>query len=191
MFKRSNLRYVYLIIFILVFIFILYALSNIINNNNNNNNNNKIIKCNMKFGLCPAAQCVPHPYDDSKAYCFCDAVNGENYSVGGNSCKNISPYTKKSGEEIIFSDFSPIIQKMGYHLVSCPPEAVNLNCMNKICSVNPNDPSKAICICDKTDNKGLNWATYNKNGEPKICNYKSGASTQSSTTLLNFIKQHP
>ena len=190
MFKRSNLRYVYLIIFILVFIFILYALSNIINNINNNNNN-KIIKCNMKFGLCPAAQCVPHPYDNSKAYCFCDAVNGENYSVGGNSCKNISPYTKKSGEEIIFSDFSPIIQKMGYHLVSCPPEAVNLNCMNKICSVNPNDPSKAICICDKTDNKGLNWATYNKNGEPKICNYKSGASTQSSTTLLNFIKQHP
>jgi len=153
MFKRSKFRFVYLIIFVVIFSFILYALSNIINinNNNNNNNNNNIIKCNMKYGLCTAAQCVPHPYDNSKAYCFCDVVNGENYSVGGKSCKNISPYTKKSGEEIIFSDFSPIIEKMGYHVVSCPPEAVNLNCMNKICSVNPNDPSKAICICDKTN----------------------------------------
>jgi hypothetical protein len=41
----------------------------------------------------------------------------------------------------------------------------------------------------QTDNKGLNWATYNKNGEPKICNYKSGVSTQSAATLINFIKQ--
>ena len=181
MFKRSKLYLVYLIIFILIIFFTLYVLSN--------STDNKIIKCNMKFGFCPAAQCVPDPYDDSKAYCFCDVVDGENYSVGGNSCKNISPYTKKSGEEIIFSDFSPVIEKMDYHIVSCPPEAVNLNCMNKICSVNPNDHSKAICICDKTDNKGLNWATYNKNGEPKICNYKSGASAHYNTTLLNFIKQ--
>ena len=145
----------------------------------------------MKYGLCPAAKCVPNPNDDSKAYCMCDVANGINYSVGNNDCENIKPYTSKGGQEVIFSDFSPIIKKMGYHVQTCPPEAVNLNCMNKKCFTNPNDTSKAICICDKTDNKGLNWATYNKNGEPKICNYKSGASTQSAATLINFIKQHP
>jgi len=189
MFKRSTLERIYSIIFILILIFTLYVFSKLINNNNNNNNN--IIKCNMKFGLCPSARCVSHPYDDSKAFCFCDVVNGENYSVGGKSCKDISPYRQKTGEEIIFSDFSPNIKNGGYHLVNCPPKAVNLNCMNKKCFTNPNDTSKAICICDKTDNKGLNWSTFNKNGEPKICNYKSGASTQSNINLMNFIKQNP
>jgi len=143
----------------------------------------------MKFGLCPAAKCVPNPYDASKAYCFCDVVNGTNYSFGNTNCENILPYNE-SGEEKIFSDFSPIIEKMGYHLESCPPEAVNLNCMNKICSVYPNDPTKALCVCDKTDNKGLEWYTFNKNSEPKTCNYQSGTSKQNDLKLNAFIAQN-
>jgi hypothetical protein len=144
----------------------------------------------MKYALCPAAECVPTPFDNSKAYCFCDVINGNNYSVGNNNCLNIKPYNTKTGEEIIFSDFSPIIQKMGYHKIICPPEAVNYNCMNKICSVNPNDTSKAICICDKTFNEGLNWFTYNKIGQPNICNYKSGASIKQNQKNIKFIKEN-
>jgi len=144
----------------------------------------------MKFGLCPAAKCIPYPYDNSKAYCMCDVADGTNYSVGNNDCENIKPYMTKSGEEVIFSDFSPVIKKMGYHLQKCPPEAVNLNCMNKICSVDPNNPSKAICLCDKLDNNGLDWVTFNKNGEPKTCNYQSGASNQSYLNLNSFIKEN-
>jgi len=166
-----------------IFIFILYIISYFYNSNN--------VKCNMKFGLCPAAKCIPNPYDNSKAYCLCDAVDGENYSLGNNNCENIRPYSTNSNEEMIFSDFSPVIEKMGYHLVNCPPEAVNLNCMNKICSVYPNDPSKAICICDKTDNKGMDWVTFNKNGETKTCNYQSGASKQDYLKLKTFMKQNP
>ena len=77
---------------------------------------------------------------------------------------------------------------MGYHLQTCPPEEVNLNCMNKICSVDPNNPSKAICLCDKLDNNGLEWVTFNKNGEPKTCNYQSGAPKQQHFNMLKFIK---
>jgi hypothetical protein len=145
----------------------------------------------MKYGLCPAAQCIPNPYDDTKAYCWCDVMNGVNYSVGNNNCQDIYPYTSNSGQEVIFSDFSPIINKLGYHMINCPPEEVNLNCMNKICSVDPNNPSKAICICDKIDNKGMNWVTYNKNGEPKVCNYKSGATIQGQKNTNAFIKNNP
>jgi len=179
-----NLRNFYFpFILFLVFVFILLGfiyLQPLLNNNN-------IVKCNQKFGLCPSAQCVPNPNDDSKAYCFCDVKNGSNYSLGNNSCEKISPYKTNAHQEIIFSDFSPIIKKMGYHQITCPPETVNLNCMNKICSVYPNDPTKAICICDKTNNNGMNWVTYNKNGEPKKCNYKSGASYSNFTKLMNFI----
>ena len=157
----------------------------------NINKSSNIIKCNMKYGLCPAAKCIPNPYDDSKAYCMCDVANGTNYSVGNNDCEKIKPYTSKSGEEVIFSDFSPVIRKMGYHIQTCPPEAINFNCMNKICSVDPNNPSKAVCLCDKLDNNGLDWVTFNKNGEPKTCNYQSGASNSSYLNLNAFISKDP
>ena len=155
------------------------------------NNSNAIVKCNMKFGLCPAAKCIPTPYDASKAFCMCDVATGTNYSVGNSDCEKIQPYKTKTGEEIIFSDFSPVITKMGYHVTSCPPEAVNMNCMNKICSVDPNNPAKAICICDKLDNNGLDWVTFNKDGAPKTCNYQSGASKQGYLSTNTFIKEHP
>jgi hypothetical protein len=63
--------------------------------------------------------------------------------------------------------------------------------MNKICSVYPHDPSKAICVCDKTDNQGLNWFTYNKNGSPKTCNYQSGGTSEQRTKFQAFIRQNP
>lgn len=147
----------------------------------------KSIKCNQKYGLCPAAKCIPNPFDNTKAYCWCDVVTGENYSLGNDSCKKISPYSSKTGEEFIYSTFSPVIKNMGYHVTKCPPKAVNLNCMNKICSVDPNDSTKAICICDTTNNNGLEWVTFNKNGTPASCNYQSGASTQDYKIINSVI----
>jgi hypothetical protein len=189
MFKKNILKkkYFYIFLFIIFIIFFGIFIFNILVNNNTDD----IVKCNMKFALCPAAKCVPNPYDNSKAYCFCDVVNGKNYSFNNNNCNNINPYYNEFGEEIIFSDFSPIIKKMGYHNETCPPDTINLNCMNKICSVYPNDPSKALCICDKTDNKGINWVTYNKNGESKTCNYQSGSTSQQHDKLSKFIKENP
>lgn len=174
------------LIILAVFIFIIYIIISMYFTKNSN----KMVKCNMKFGLCPAAKCIPSPYDDTKAFCMCDVATGTNYSVGNNDCEKIQPYKTKNGQEIIFSDFSPSITKMGYHLTYCPPEAVNMNCMNKICSVDPNDSSKAICICDKLDNNGLDWVTFNKNGAPKTCNYQSGASKQGYLHTNTFIQQN-
>jgi len=184
--KKSASKFLTLGAIILLIIFAVYAIYKYAFGNSS-----KIIKCNMKFGLCPAAKCIPYPYDDSKAYCMCDVATGSNYSVGNSDCESIKPYTTKSGQEVIFSDFSPVIEKMGYHLQKCPPEAVNLNCMNKVCSVDPNNPSKAICLCDKLDNNGLEWVTFNKDGEQKTCNYQSGASNQSYLSLNSFISKNP
>ena len=185
-YNTKNIKLIFLIIILIFVIFIIYLLFRYLNTPVNNS----YVKCNMKFGLCPAAKCVPSPYDNTKAFCYCDVKTGNNYSVGNNNCNNIQPYTNNSGEEMIFSDFSPIISKMGYHITKCPPEAVNLNCMNKICSVDPNNHSKAICLCDKLDNNGLEWVTFNKNGEPKTCNYQSGASLQSYNNIKKFIENN-
>ena len=186
MYKTKH-YYFYFIIFLITLSLALFILLI-----NFYNKNNSIIKCNMKYALCAAAKCLPNPNDNSEAFCFCDVLTGKNYSVGNNNCQNIKPYNTETGEEIIFSVFSPIIQKMGYHKVMCPPEEVNLNCMNKICSVDPNNPTKAVCICAKTDNKGLNWVAFHKNGQPKTCNYESGAASEKKNTKLQeFIKQNP
>lgn len=149
-----------------------------------------IRKCDMKYGLCPAAACVPDPYDSSKAYCSCHVKTGTNYSVGNDNCDNIQPYHTASGE-VIYSDYSPTIEKMGYHLESCPAEAVNYDCMNKKCSVDPNDEKKAICICEKSDNKGRSWLTFNKNGQPKTCNNQSGFFKGQHEITAEFINQNP
>ena len=45
-------------------------------------------------------------------------------------------------------------------------------------------------ISPKTDNKGLKWVTFNKNGEPKTCDYQSGASTQDYLNLQTFMEKH-
>jgi len=187
--KKFKFKLIFLFIILIFGIFIIYGIY-LLFQYLDPSKNNSTVKCNMKYGLCPAAKCIPSPYDDSKAFCYCDVKTGNNYSVGNNDCNNIQPYTTKSGEEMIFSDFSPIITKLGYHLTKCTPEAVNLNCMNKICSIDPNNPSKAICICDKLDNNGLEWVTYNKNGAPKTCNYQSGASMQSHLNIDKFIKKN-
>jgi hypothetical protein len=152
---------------------------------------NKMVKCEQKFGLCPMAKCVPNPNESGSAFCFCDVVTEKNYSIGHSHCKNIMPYTDNLGRKIVFSDFSPVIYKMGYKAVLCPPKAVSLDCMNKKCSVYPNDPTKAICVCDKIDNQGKEWITYNKIGTEKQCDYQSGASYDDWIKIKTFIKGNP
>ena len=76
---------------------------------------------------------------------------------------------------------------MGYERISCPSNGVNLNCMNKICSINPNDPTKAICICSKINNQNNDWVTFNKKNTKSSCNYLSGASNIDFKRMNDFI----
>jgi len=92
---------VYIIILVIIFwIYLIYTLLN--------NNEEKIIKCNQKYALCPAAKCVPNPFDSNQAYCDCFVKTGVNYSVRNESCNNLQPF-KESSNEYIYSTFSPII----------------------------------------------------------------------------------
>jgi len=177
-------KIVFILCFIFVILLICFYLYSVYSNQSSKIN---AVKCNQKYGLCPAASCIPNPTDSTQAYCSCDVVNGVNYSLGNDSCEKVKGYTSKNGQEVIYSTFSPIIQSMGYKKTNCPPQDINLNCMNKICSVNPNDPSNAICVCDVSDNQGLDWLTFNKNKTPTTCNYQSGASAQDYKTINSFI----
>lgn len=54
---------IYSIVIILLgfFAYLLYS--------NNNQPKMNAVKCNQKYGLCPAAKCIPNPFDSSQAYC--------------------------------------------------------------------------------------------------------------------------
>lgn len=152
---------------------------------------NSITKCNQKFALCPAAKCTPDPINNNNAYCFCDVVNGDNYSYGDKSCNEIAPYKGKNGESFIYSTFSPIIASMGFEQIYCPSKGINLNCMNKKCSINPHNPKQAICNCSITNNDGEKWITWNKKNSFSSCNYLSGGSLEQHDIMYTFLqKQH-
>lgn len=136
------------------------------------------------------AKCVPNPLNNNLAFCFCDVKKGINFSVNNNSCKKISPFYGINGEKYIYSTFSPIISKLGYERINCPPNGVNLNCMNKICSINPHDPTKAICICSKIDNENNIWSTFNKKNTKSSCNYLSGSSISDTIQMEDFMKNN-
>lgn len=181
LFKSKKL----LIFSIFIFIFILLSVYL------SHNKINRVIKCNSKFALCPAAKCIPDPMNSNNAICYCDVSTGVNYSYGNKNCQDITGYIGANSQEYIYSDFSPIIGSMGYEKQTCPPNGVNLNCMNKLCAVDPNNPKKAICTCSITNNENQEWVTWNKKNTQSSCNYLSGASKEMSQSLGNFIKNNP
>ena len=154
-----------------IILFIIYFLYNDLYNENK-----RTIKCNQTFALCPAAECTPDPLKSNNVYCPCKVSTGANYSYGNKTCDEISPYTGDNGEKYIYSTFSPIIASLGYEQVSCPSKGVNLNCMNKLCTVNPNNPKEAICVCNSTNNNGESWFSWQKKNTKSSCNYVSGGS---------------
>jgi hypothetical protein len=81
-------------------------------------------------------------------------------------------------------------KSMGYKRISCPSNDTNLNCMNKLCSINPNNPNKAICVCNKLNNNGNKWYTFNKNNTAPICNYQSGTSLTDYEKMVSFINNN-
>lgn len=157
-------------------------------NYKNNVKNKTIKKCNQKYALCPAAKCVQDPYNEKNAYCSCFTKKGVNYSIGNKSCKNLRGY-KKNKQEYIYSTFSPTIQSMGYKRITCPSKGVNLNCMNKLCTVNPNNHKNAICVCTKTNNQGKKWTTFNKNKKKTSCNFLSGSKLNLTKKMTQFISK--
>ena len=148
-----------------------------------------VTKCNQPFALCPAAKCSPDPINTNNAYCFCYVENGENYSYGNKTCDELAPYKGKNGEDFIYSTFSPIIASMGFEQIYCPSKGINLNCMNKKCSINPHNPKQAICDCSITNNNGEKWVTWNKKDTVSSCNYLSGGELEQHHIMSDFLKK--
>jgi hypothetical protein len=180
-FLGKNRKMILILLVIFLFFFICIFAFNVIYRQN------KVVTCNQPYALCPAAKCIPDPLNSNNAYCICDVANGVNYSYGNKTCDEIAPYEGNLGEQYIYSTFSPSLLAQGYEAINCPSKGINLNCMNKKCSIDPHNPKQSICNCSITNNHGQKWTTLNKKNTSSSCNYLSGASTEMENKLMQFI----
>lgn len=135
--------------------------------------------CKHEFALCTSALCVPEPGNPNKAICFCDVEEG--LSMATAPCDSLKPSKDANGIRTVYSTFSPKQFNSGKKAMKCPSDTPWTWCLNKACTVDPSNSSKAICICDIVKDKG-EWMTLGGNCDTSTCKtgYWSGATVQES-----------
>lgn len=129
--------------------------------------------CKHQYALCTSALCIPQPGDPTKAICFCDVEEGPNMSTV--PCDTLKPSVDGYGIRTVYSTFSLKQFTSGKKGMKCPSGTPWTWCLNKRCTVDPTDPTKAICLCDVVRTGA--WMTLGGDCDTSTCNtgYWSGA----------------
>lgn len=100
--------------------------------------------CKSKYALCTKAKC--HAISGKKGIVACECLVKNGYSIGTESCTSLK---KNTDHNYLKSRYSPI---KGY--IQCTNSRPWAWCLDKLCIVNRKSPSKAICACSVTKNRG-------------------------------------
>jgi len=132
------------------------------------------IVCDQEYALCTSAPCIPDPTNPEKAICFCNVHNG--LSFGQTSCKYRAAYTDSHGVRFVKSTYS-FAEYGSKKTMFCPSGNPWTFCLDKKCTIDPKDPSRAICTCDVL--RTGRFLTLGGNCDTKTCatGYWSGATT--------------
>lgn len=145
--------------------------------------------CTQEYALCTSAPCIPDPNDHTKAICFCDVERGPSMSTI--PCKELQPTTDSNGIRTVYSTFPLKQLKDGKRPMNCPSSTPWTWCLNKKCTINPANPSQAICSCDIKRNKG-EWTTFGGDQDASTCSdtYWSGALLQDAENGGKFLQKN-
>ena len=129
--------------------------------------------CNQEFALCTSAPCIPQPGNPDLAICTCDVEMGPNLATV--ACDTVRPSTDADGVRTIYSQFMLTQFEQGLKAMTCPSGTPWAQCLNKICTVDPANPQKAICACEVV--RTGEWQTAGGDCETATCEtgYWSGA----------------
>jgi hypothetical protein len=121
----------------------------------------KGLLCHQQFALCTSAPCIPSPGNPKVALCTCDVWSkGATAGTSGvASCDAVKPSTDANGWRTVYSYFSLVQSYQGKRLMKCPAGTPWAECLNAKCTVNPANPSKAICACETKFHTG-EWVTW-------------------------------
>lgn len=142
--------------------------------------------CSQEYALCTSAPCIPDPQDPKKSICFCTVQQGK--SFGNASCAHRKPYTDKFGVRFVTSDYS----FAEYHTkktMICPDGKPWSFCLDKKCTVDPKDPTRAICTCDVLH--AQKFVTLGGNCDKATCDtaYWSGATLDEVNTAMSILSK--
>ena len=142
---------------------------------------NASIICDQQYALCTSATCIPDPNDSNKATCFCKVEQGK--SFGQTSCKARRPYTDSKGVSFVTSTYS-FAEYATKKAMFCPSSSPWSYCLDKSCTIDPKDPTKAICVCDVY--RTGEFLTLGGNCDTSTCDtaYWSGASYSDTSAAM-------
>lgn len=100
--------------------------------------------CESTYALCTTAECTPVPGKDGTLSCACDVKTG--YSVGQEACQAVQ---ETSAGRQIHSRYFPVTS-----YAICANDRPWAWCLDKPCTIDPNDPAKATCECTITRDQG-------------------------------------
>lgn len=132
------------------------------------------------YALCTSAKCVQDPDNPFILNCYCDVNNGP--AVGLNNGINFN--LDSSGQ--VYSLYSGVNQSL-LAKQTCNSGAWG-DCLNQICTIDPNDSTKAYCRCVKVNTSP--WITFQHKNDPRPCNCSnlSGAINRDYEEIETFYK---
>lgn len=141
--------------------------------------------CNQEFALCTSAPCIPQPGNPKAAICVCDVQEGPNLATV--ECDTVKPSTDADGVRTVYSQFMLTQFEQGMKAMKCESGTPWAQCLNKICTVDPANPKKAICTCDVV--RTGEWQTAGGNCDTATCKtgYWSGALLSDAKNNGEFI----
>ncbi len=142
--------------------------------------------CEQTYALCTSAKCVPMPGDPSRAICTCTVEEGK--SMATVPCEKLKPTVDENKIRTIYSTFNFKQYREGKKIMQCPGGTPWTDCLNKTCTVDPDNPTKAICTCDVI-RSSEDWVTFGGGCETATCGkaYFSGAPVKASEEANAFM----
>jgi len=137
--------------------------------------------CKGTFALCTTATCTPVPGHEGTVSCGCDVKTG--YSAGHESCQK----AEAVGPGHLMSRYYPV----KYRAI-CSNSRPWANCLDKPCTIDKNNPSKATCACSLVQNAG-DYVVVTPTYDASTCTtgIVSSATGKNATLMDDFLKTQP
>ena len=140
------------------------------------------VACKSTYALCTEALCEPLPGKAGFATCSCKVETG--YSAGATPCIGI---IKTQHGQAVSSRYYPI---KSYKI--CANDRPWAFCLDSPCIIDPNDASKASCICSLVKNQGKYIIVPNGHEEASCTKgIYSSATIEDVTQITDFLKTQP
>ncbi|MGH2584166.1 MAG: MauE/DoxX family redox-associated membrane protein, partial [Dehalococcoidia bacterium] len=96
--------------------------------------------CFQRYALCTSAPCELSPTDPSISVCRCFVEDGP--SFGSTACEQ-----RAATGDTLYSSFSLQNITDSSTFMTCPSGSPWANCLDVVCTVDPADPTQALCQC--------------------------------------------